>query len=437
MKTCKKCKKHVPDNMKICKYCGTDLSNFKKNTPKKEVKSEVVEILKKEEVIIQEPKTEYLFTQDYQDKIINNVEENNFRKVKVTDNKLKNFKIDLLKKRNEHKKQIEQRKKHIKEQLEIFFDNEYVLDGDIPNILFAENFKIQKKPNGKILKSQDLKLKLKDKLKEIKNKEYLKTKKSKSKLKNQQKVKIKSKIKNKKQQIEVPEKITKLQQIRRLKKKKNKRKAVAFILTLIIFCIVSYACYSFLFENHNYGTIIKEENRNKKYVFKLGDIITYKEITYSVLKVETSNGTKYKKPKEGYQYLIVTINFENNSDEKYRYSSEDWKMINSKKEETGRIITPVNAGKALYSGYLVVGGTKTASVVFEEPIDDKKLELRYYDPKEMKQYLEEKLKEEQELEQEQIREEAADDIIDVEETDIEKVDDKYPKPVFSIKINIE
>lgn len=36
MKTCKKCKKHVPDNMKICKYCGTDLSNVKKDTPKKE-----------------------------------------------------------------------------------------------------------------------------------------------------------------------------------------------------------------------------------------------------------------------------------------------------------------------------------------------------------------------------------------------------------------
>ena len=32
MKTCKKCKKSVPNNMKICKYCGTDLSSVKPNS---------------------------------------------------------------------------------------------------------------------------------------------------------------------------------------------------------------------------------------------------------------------------------------------------------------------------------------------------------------------------------------------------------------------
>ena len=29
MKTCRKCKKQVPNNMKICKYCGTDISKVK------------------------------------------------------------------------------------------------------------------------------------------------------------------------------------------------------------------------------------------------------------------------------------------------------------------------------------------------------------------------------------------------------------------------
>ena len=35
MKICKKCKKHVPNKAKICKYCGTDVSKCKiiKNTP--------------------------------------------------------------------------------------------------------------------------------------------------------------------------------------------------------------------------------------------------------------------------------------------------------------------------------------------------------------------------------------------------------------------
>lgn len=68
MKTCRKCKKSVPNNMKICKYCGTDLSKINKkreNTSKRvnstknkinknnEIKIEKEEVLEKKEEVFE------------------------------------------------------------------------------------------------------------------------------------------------------------------------------------------------------------------------------------------------------------------------------------------------------------------------------------------------------------------------------------------------
>ena len=52
MKTCKRCKKPVPNNMKKCKYCGANLlknksNNSNKNSKSKQTKTEFIP--KKEE----------------------------------------------------------------------------------------------------------------------------------------------------------------------------------------------------------------------------------------------------------------------------------------------------------------------------------------------------------------------------------------------------
>lgn len=69
---------------------------------------------------------------------------------------------------------------------------------------------------------------------------------------------------------------------------------------------------------------------------------------------------------------------ENYSKNKVKYSYRNWKMLNSKGEESSRVFTPVNADSALYSGYLVVGGSKTGTLVFEQPKDDSNLYLQFY-----------------------------------------------------------
>lgn len=59
MKTCKKCKKNIPNNMKICKFCGTDVSKVKPNNKKIVKKDKLVKDVKPN---LDEQKTEILET---------------------------------------------------------------------------------------------------------------------------------------------------------------------------------------------------------------------------------------------------------------------------------------------------------------------------------------------------------------------------------------
>ena len=59
--------------------------------------------------------------------------------------------------------------------------------------------------------------------------------------------------------------------------------------------------------------IVEGEKATNEKLFAMGDIITYKGVNYQVLSVETSEGNSYKKPKEGNEFVIVTIQYENNT----------------------------------------------------------------------------------------------------------------------------
>ena len=126
--------------------------------------------------------------------------------------------------------------------------------------------------------------------------------------------------------------------------------------------------------------MVGEKATNDK-IFGMGDLITYNGVDYKVVKVETSEGNNYKSPKEGNQFLIVTVYMKNNTGEKVEYSYKNWTMSNSKGEEEKRIFTSINVDTALYSGDLVIGGIKTGSMVFEQPINDPKLRMNFYELK--------------------------------------------------------
>ena len=167
---------------------------------------------------------------------------------------------------------------------------------------------------------------------------------------------------------------------------KQKSKLKPVLITVIIVTILSVGTY---FGIDVYGNITgksKEitlsEKATKEKVFGMDDIINYNGVEYKIVKVEKSEGNNYKAPKEGYEFLIVTIYIKNNTGNKVSYSYENWTMSNSKNEENKRIFTSINVDTALYSGELVIGGIKTGSMVFEQPINDQKLKMNFYELKE-------------------------------------------------------
>ena len=234
-----------------------------------------------------------------------------------------------------------------------------------------ENKKIQEESKKQIKTTKNNK---KDKVKQKDKSKKKSNKKSNKENKKTIKINIEDKIKNKK-----------IKNIFQKFKKVNKKRLITIIILLIIgisltITLTKIYCYI----NNTENTVIPNK-KNQNTTFDINERITYKDVEYKVTKVETSAGTKLKRPKTGNEFVIVTLKIENKSDTKIKYSYQNWKMNNSLDEEKSRIFAPVNATTALYTGNLVIGGTKTGSMVFEQPIGDDKLRLNFYELEEKKE----------------------------------------------------
>lgn len=170
-----------------------------------------------------------------------------------------------------------------------------------------------------------------------------------------------------------------LQIVKNIKNIIKSKKSITIIAIVLVLLSSTYIAYEYYFDDDS-KVVLGEKATNEK-LFNINEMITYKGVNYEVVKVETSEGNSYKSPKEGNIFLIVTIKIENNTPSKINYSYKNWTMSNSTQEEEKRIFTSINVGNALYSGKLVVGGIKTGSMVFEQPKDDNKLKLNYYELK--------------------------------------------------------
>ena len=131
----------------------------------------------------------------------------------------------------------------------------------------------------------------------------------------------------------------------------------------------------------NPKSVVVSEKATRDKVFSMDEVINYNGVDYKIVKVETSDGNSYKQPKDGNEFLIVTVYIKNNTGDKISYDYKNWTMSNSKGEEKKRIFTSINVNDALYSGELVIGGIKTGSMVFEQPKNDKKLKMNFYELK--------------------------------------------------------
>lgn len=109
----------------------------------------------------------------------------------------------------------------------------------------------------------------------------------------------------------------------------------------------------------------------------VGEEIDISGSTLTVTKVEKSEGNASEKPKEGSEFIIVTVQIKNTGKETMRYDPAFFDVLDSKGKSYPQPFIMVDIDTTLPSGDLAAGESITGTLAFEMP-KDVKLKLRYY-----------------------------------------------------------
>lgn len=121
----------------------------------------------------------------------------------------------------------------------------------------------------------------------------------------------------------------------------------------------------------------EEEEVIEDQVFSVGDKVDLDGTVVTVTNVEKNTGGEFDSPKQGNEYVIVTIRIENGSDETISYNPFDFELKNSNGNITDMTFTIIDTETALESGELATGGFVEGTVAFEAPEGDTGLQLIY------------------------------------------------------------
>jgi hypothetical protein len=123
----------------------------------------------------------------------------------------------------------------------------------------------------------------------------------------------------------------------------------------------------------------QEETKAKpaKEEFAVGEQVQLGDNVLTVTKVEKSAGGDFDQPKDGHEYVIVTVEINNSGDENISYNPFDFKMSNSQGQIVDQAFTTVDTNTALQSGELAPGGKVSGTIAFEQPAGDTGLQLQY------------------------------------------------------------
>lgn len=103
----------------------------------------------------------------------------------------------------------------------------------------------------------------------------------------------------------------------------------------------------------------------------LNESATYKNTKITVTGINKSSGSDFDKPKDGMEYVVVTVKYENvSASATISYNPYDFKMQNSKGQITDKTFSIIDTDTALSSGDLAPGGEIEGTIVFEQPKND-------------------------------------------------------------------
>ena len=163
------------------------------------------------------------------------------------------------------------------------------------------------------------------------------------------------------------------------------KKAWFWIVIVVIIAIGSqYKQPEKVGENKNSGSNGSSQNQNseskkeEKTEFNVGDIIAFdgKELTVEKVERNWNSGNAYLKPKDGKEYVKVSVKIENKSETEMNYNVFEFKAEDSNGAAENADMQTYSLPDSLGSGDLVKGGKKSGSMIFEVPAGSS-LKLHY------------------------------------------------------------
>lgn len=121
-----------------------------------------------------------------------------------------------------------------------------------------------------------------------------------------------------------------------------------------------------------------EKKKEEKTEFKVGDIIAFdgKELTVEKVERNWKSEKAYIKPKDGKEYIKVSLKIENKSETEMNYNVFEFKAEDSNGAAERFDFQTYSLPDSLGSGNLVKGGKKSGSMIFEVPAGSS-LKLHY------------------------------------------------------------
>ena len=163
------------------------------------------------------------------------------------------------------------------------------------------------------------------------------------------------------------------------------KKAWFWIIIVVIIAIGSqYKQPEKVGENKNSGsngssqTQNSEKKKEEKTEFNVGDIIAFdgKELTVEKVERNWNSGNAYLKPKDGKEYVKVSVKIENKSETEMNYNVFEFKAEDFNGAAENANMQTYSLPDSLGSGDLVKGGKKSGSMIFEVPTGSS-LKLHY------------------------------------------------------------
>lgn len=176
--------------------------------------------------------------------------------------------------------------------------------------------------------------------------------------------------------------------IKKIKKGNHKDLTALHVALLIISCIIALI-WIFMIVTYDLSeptstgyqdtqnTYSENSKIQQNQIHTINEPAIYEDTKLTVTNVQTSKGNSWDKPKEGMEYIIVTVAFENIGNEQISYNIWDFEMSNSLGHLSSESFTTINSDSSLSAGSLLPGGKKTGTIAFEQPKNDPNLVLYY------------------------------------------------------------